>query len=952
MFIPKNTLYKVATILCATSILNTAPLSHAEEMTTVRVTVTNVGPNTGSLITPPWIAFHDGGFDVFDSGAPASGALESIAEDGNAAPLSGMFMATGMGIDAVLNDIGPIAPGASVSRSFRIDGGATPYFSYTSMVIPSNDAFIANDDPMAYPVFDDDGTFIGADFTIAGTMVYDAGTESNDEAFETTAALGQMAPNTGSDENGVIQPHPGLMAAGNGGVVDTPQFAMANFATAGVNVARIQIERVDPDPVTLRLTFENPAPANGTFLTPIWIGFHDGTFDFVNVGEAAFGSVEALAEDGNTGLVENMFSISPAAGMQRTVVNEDGGPVYGPGASQTITLSLDRANPNHQYLSFASMIIPSNDAFIANDNPTAYPMFHPDGSVNEQTIQRLGAQIYDAGTELNTESAESTAFFGQAEPNTGTDEQGVIGSHPGFLAPGMGGILDDAMFAGADFTAPGYQAFRLTIEEVEPDPVTLQLTFQNRSPENGTFLTPVWIGVHDGTFDFVDVGQAALGSLERIAEDGATGPLEAMFSGSIAGGLQATVANTTGGPVYGPGASETITLELDRANPRHQYLSFASMVIPSNDAFIANDNPMAYPLFDENGNINAQTIRRLGSQVYDAGTEANTESSASTAFFGQATPNTGDEEQGVVAAHPGFLAAGSGGVLDDAMFAAADFTAPGYELFELHLMEALTIHAAATPEGGIRLSWTGGEAPFVLESRALVDQGEWTMAAGPLDEREIELFTTGTQNFYRVVSLPEPAPATARYRVTFDATWSSSTHPMQFPPNPHFSGLIGATHNSSVQLWDAGSIATQGIEIMAETGGKSSLMNEVNGLIGSGAAESVLSGNGIPRSPGSVSLEFTLSQDAPLVSLVSMIAPSPDWFVGVHDLPLYGNNAWVDELSVPLQPYDAGTDSGTAYTSSNADTNPQEPIFEITGAPFLNNGAVPALGTFTFTRLE
>jgi hypothetical protein len=33
----------------------------------------------------------------------------------------------------------------------------------------------------------------------------------------------------------------------------------------------------------------------------------------------------------------------------------------------------------------------------------------------------------------------------------------------------------------------------------------------------------------------------------------------------------------------------------------HQYISYAAMMIPSNDAFIGNDNPMGYPIFNENG---------------------------------------------------------------------------------------------------------------------------------------------------------------------------------------------------------------------------------------------------------------------------------------------------------------------------------------------------------------
>lgn len=186
---------------------------------------------------------------------------------------------------------------------------------------------------------------------------------------------------------------------------------------------------------------------------------------------------------------------------------------------------------------------------------------------------------------------------------------------------------------------------------------------------------------------------------------------------------------------------------------------------------------------------------------------------------------------------------------------------------------------------------------------------------------------------------------TVRYEVTFDASWSRETHPDSFPPRPHFSGLIGGTHNDSIHFWEPGGIASPGIERMAETGSKSALQSEVNAAISDGFAGSVLSGGGIGTSPNGVRLSFDIDSDYSLVTLVSMIAPSPDWFVGVDSLNLLDGDHWVNQSLIPLPPYDSGTDSGPNYTSGNADTNPAEPIFMITGAPFEN---APPLGTFTF----
>ena len=189
----------------------------------------------------------------------------------------------------------------------------------------------------------------------------------------------------------------------------------------------------------------------------------------------------------------------------------------------------------------------------------------------------------------------------------------------------------------------------------------------------------------------------------------------------------------------------------------------------------------------------------------------------------------------------------------------------------------------------------------------------------------------------------------AQYRVTFEADWSANTHPENFPSDPHFSGLIGATHNNEAHLWQMGEIATPGIALMAETGSKSILNTEINALINNNLVQNLLSGEGISDSPGTVNLNFELSQEYPLVSLVSMIAPSPDWFIGVNSLNMRQNNQWREQFNVELKAYDAGSDSGSNYTSANTPTNPPDPISEIITSPFNNN---QILGRFVFELLS
>ena len=194
----------------------------------------------------------------------------------------------------------------------------------------------------------------------------------------------------------------------------------------------------------------------------------------------------------------------------------------------------------------------------------------------------------------------------------------------------------------------------------------------------------------------------------------------------------------------------------------------------------------------------------------------------------------------------------------------------------------------------------------------------------------------------------------ARYRVTFQATWSAATHPTNFPGNPHFSGLVGATHDADTRIWQRDELASDGIELMAETGGKSQLLDEITELIEAGNAHRELSGGGLSTSPANVSLEFDIVSSHPFVTLVSMLAPSPDWFVGVSALSLLAEDGtWKEREEVMLRLYDAGTDDGARFTSANADSDPPEPISRLRSASAdtdFTDGA-PAVGTFLFEKL-
>ncbi len=193
----------------------------------------------------------------------------------------------------------------------------------------------------------------------------------------------------------------------------------------------------------------------------------------------------------------------------------------------------------------------------------------------------------------------------------------------------------------------------------------------------------------------------------------------------------------------------------------------------------------------------------------------------------------------------------------------------------------------------------------------------------------------------------------ATYRVTFEATWSQQTHPHpdgadHFPANAHWSPLVGGVHNDQVTFWAIGALASTGIERMAEQGATQPLLEEIRAT-GSNAYATLL-GPGIGDSPGSASIpHFTATLDYPRVTLVTMIAPSPDWFTGVAGLSLVdANGQWINQLAVPVYPYDAGSDDGPDYTAPDQEPTTHHLLADYTGiAPFADQ----PVGKFVFTRI-
>ena len=156
--------------------------------------------------------------------------------------------------------------------------------------------------------------------------------------------------------------------------------------------------------------------------------------------------------------------------------------------------------------------------------------------------------------------------------------------------------------------------------------------------------------------------------------------------------------------------------------------------------------------------------------------------------------------------------------------------------------------------------------------------------------------------------------------------------------------MIGAVHNGSVTFWSSGGTASAGVEAVAELGTTGTFKSEINANMNAATVfeQSIASGG-----TATATVDIVVTTDHPRVTLLSMVAPSPDWFVGVSGLSLLdAQGDWLTSHSVDLFPYDAGTEEGTEFSLNNTATDPQGTISSIKGTGKFSNEPIASL-TFT-----
>lgn len=155
-------------------------------------------------------------------------------------------------------------------------------------------------------------------------------------------------------------------------------------------------------------------------------------------------------------------------------------------------------------------------------------------------------------------------------------------------------------------------------------------------------------------------------------------------------------------------------------------------------------------------------------------------------------------------------------------------------------------------------------------------------------------------------------------------------------------------------MWEPSKTSTRGMEAMAESGKQLVLLIEMEEQ-GDNMLQYLAVG-GIGSGTGKRSRSLSVDNAHRFISLVSMIAPSPDWFVGVRGLDMCDPSAgWKEFVRNDLFPYDAGTDSGLKFKSPDSDTQPREGIHRLTNtvpnntaSSFFGATEIPHIATLRF----
>lgn len=142
------------------------------------------------------------------------------------------------------------------------------------------------------------------------------------------------------------------------------------------------------------------------------------------------------------------------------------------------------------------------------------------------------------------------------------------------------------------------------------------------------------------------------------------------------------------------------------------------------------------------------------------------------------------------------------------------------------------------------------------------------------------------------------------------------------------------------------------------TGNVTILDNEIYRQEKYGNVLSRFKAKGPTNTPGMTKFtKILVNETHSLISLVTMIFPSPDWFLGISNMDMCDKvtGKWRRNYARDLLPYDSGTDDGTSFDSPNSATKPRRHIFLIgkeDETNFKSDSDIRRLGVLVIEKVE
>ena len=157
------------------------PTAARADLVTVTVTAQNLSPANSLSFAPLQLGFNNGTFDAFNNGQVAGAAITSVAEGGSGSAWFPAFAAADPA--SVRGSVGgALLPGRTASNRFVVDTAVNPFFTFATMLLPSNDYFLGNDSPTRFRLFDATGRLTVTSIGQKARDIWDNGSEAFDPA--------------------------------------------------------------------------------------------------------------------------------------------------------------------------------------------------------------------------------------------------------------------------------------------------------------------------------------------------------------------------------------------------------------------------------------------------------------------------------------------------------------------------------------------------------------------------------------------------------------------------------------------------------------------------------------------------------------------------------------------------------------------------------------------------